>query len=96
MEYGWTDTYTGEVPQGVVVQQPRRVVVCWLDAKSFANEWLTLEEIQFFRPETCETRGFLCQETDEAVFIAQTRGEEYGYHNVFSIPRGCILSIEDD
>jgi hypothetical protein len=87
------NTFTGEVPEGVVV--PQRVVrVWWRDAKSY-GEWMCQEQIAHCETELCETRGFLVGESEAAICVAQTKGEDYGFHNIFVIPRGCVLEITE-
>ena len=87
----WSETFTGEKPPETV---RRKVHVTWHDACSFANEWVALEAIERMHLQECETRGFLVEQTEDSVRIAQSRHAGGEYHNIFVIPRHSVVSIE--
>ena len=69
------------------------VEVTWLDATSFSNEWLDLEEVKRLQPDSYTTGGYLVDQTDDMVIMAQSKGK-VGFYNIFEIPRGSVISIK--
>lgn len=89
----YSGTYTGEAPPennllGKVVG------VTWVRAKTWANAWVAEDDIgRFYLPEII-SRGCVVKETEGAIFIAQSEGEDE-YSNLIGIPRGCISDIRE-
>ena len=70
------------------------VRVEWADATSFSNEWLDFEEIAKLHPDGYFSVGFLIEETEDVVVLAQSKAK-VGYYNIFKIPRGCVREITE-
>jgi len=69
------------------------VEVTWLDATSFSNEWLDLEQIRALQPDEYTTVGFLIDQTEDMAVIGQSMGKGE-FYNIFKIPRGSIKDIK--
>ena len=74
----------------------KRVTIKWIDAECQENRWNDIEESQEecrANLEPCFTSGYLLHEHPQHVTVTLTiGGESCGPH--ITIPRGCILEIE--
>lgn len=73
-----------------------KVEVVWVDSCSYAEVWISKDLIKDIplTPSKCTTVGYLVQEDDNRVTIAQSINDgEYG--RLFTIPRGCITNLTE-
>jgi len=71
----------------------KKVEVTWLDATSFSNEWLDIEEIKKLDPDEYTTVAILIDQTDDTVILAQSHGKGR-FYNIFEIPKGSVKSLK--
>ena len=73
------------------------VKIEWIDSCSSNTEWMLLSDIdEDIQPIRITTVGFLMQETGECVTVAQNYGVEPEQAcNFMTIPKGCILKIDE-
>ena len=76
------------------MDNPREVKVIWADARSYSGEWTDLDRIKLFEPEICNTKGYVVNETDKLLMVAQSISE-CGAYNIMVIPKGCIIKIKE-
>ena len=72
-----------------------KVKVHWVDSIQDISGWVDLSEYDFEAHEksmSMETIGYCIKSTDNAIFIAQSVGNDK-VASVVSIPSGCIRSI---
>jgi len=73
----------------------QKVKVHWLDSVQDISGWVDINEYDFDLHEksmSMETIGYCIKSTDNAIFIAQSVGNDK-VASVVSIPSGCIRSI---
>jgi len=73
----------------------QKVKVHWLDSVQDISGWVDVNEYDFDFHEksmSMETIGYCIKSTDNAIFIAQSVGNDK-VASVVSIPSGCIRSI---
>jgi hypothetical protein len=73
------------------------VWVKWLDSMSHGGaRWHSQEEFEPMAVEdmTCESSGFLVDESDHAITIVQSINSEE-WHSEFVIPKGCIVKMKE-
>ena len=70
----------------------KEVKIIWKDAKSYANEWVSIEEAERLKLAEVETKGYLINDTGESVIIAQSFNGNEG-HNFIVIPKGAVISV---
>ena len=73
----------------------QKVKVHWLDSVQDISGWVDVNEYDFDFHEksmSMETIGYCINSTDNAIFIAQSVGNDK-VASVVSIPSGCIRSI---
>lgn len=73
--------------------------VKWLDSES-TNNWKTkkeyLDSIKDKQVNTCETVGWVLEDTEDTLSVAQSRCKEHDcYDSVMRIPRCCILKMNN-
>lgn len=71
------------------------IFVTWIDATYDADGWQISEEGESLGlpPMEMETTGFLVEDDPNYITILQTYTPDGGYMNRFTIPRGCIKTI---
>lgn len=72
------------------------VIVEWVDATYDEEGWRPAPEYNklLLEPISVQTIGFLVADKKEYVTLIQTLAKDSGYMNRFTIPRGCIISIQ--
>lgn len=72
---------------------PQLIWIQWADAYGSGGAWENAADV---RAEVliCETVGFLLDEDDKVVCVAQTIHED-GIYNSFCIPKGMIIDRRD-
>lgn len=70
------------------MKQPKFMVIRWLDA-SVEFEWKEEGEASH-EPPVCYTAGWLVDENDDRLVLAQTIVDDKGHGHEWSIPIGCI------
>ena len=69
--------------------KPDLLVVTWHDISSRAD-WQGLEEVQALRPEKCITVGWLVQQDDDQIIVADSVTESGEFGGTTVIPRAVI------
>lgn len=71
------------------------VLVEWIDSHGEDHAWVKPDKVEERQPAVCQTVGYVVDETDTALTVAQSIGlgteghvEELG--GVFTIPQGCV------
>ena len=71
----------------------KAVKVTWQDSMSDNGRWTFVEDMEHGIT-SCITYGFLVEENETYIAVAQTRGvEPEQYCHIMSIPRRCIIDI---
>jgi len=72
------------------------VEIKWVDSCSYAEVWVNKEHVSEvpFSPSDCATVGYLIQEDEDCITIAQSINDNQ-YGKLFTIPRGCIEEINE-
>ncbi len=70
----------------------KKVIVCWNDS-NFLHGWQYGEYSAELAP--CETLGFIIEETEEKLVIAQTISKFGAHMGIIVIDKGCIRSIKE-
>ena len=91
------DTFTGEVPEGVVTSQYRLVEIRWLDAALDADHLPLDAEV---RPLERVTVGYLFKEHEDYLevtfgFIDNLHKGVHACEMKFALPKAMVLSIRD-
>ena len=75
----------------------RTIKIEWIDSCSSNTEWTLLSDIcEDIQPIKITTIGFLIQETDDCITVAQNYGiDPEQACNFMTIPKGCIKKIEE-
>lgn len=73
--------------------EPVKVTIHWMDAKSFGNKWMSIDELEELVMHEASTEGWLVKETSYGYMVAQSIcGEEY--HNILVIPK--IVPVKEE
>lgn len=82
------------------IEEARLVFVVWKDATTELS-WSNKEKIEKLIPPTCYTVGWLVNDTDYHITVAQTVGDkvvadddEDQPGNIWTIPKGMIVAIK--
>jgi hypothetical protein len=76
---------------------PKIVRIRWLDICT-SNDWESADKGAELSPADCVTVGYLLKETPDVIVVASTWTffEDEAHTNCrTSIPRGCVVSMED-
>jgi len=71
----------------------KAVLVKWLDSKSGPTEWEYLDEIEALLPVSCESTGFLLEDTEEYKTLASTISGSQVWGRI-TIPTCSIINFQ--
>jgi hypothetical protein len=71
-----------------------RVCIHWIDAVGPTVPWESLDEVGPLEPPTVETLGYVVDDTDLYITVAQTVLEDGQVAGRMTIPKGCVTRIE--
>lgn len=70
-----------------------RIDVIWADSISFANEWMSKEEVMELTGREVVTGGFVVHRGEDYIRVAQSVFNG-SYHNIMLIPTGAVREIK--
>jgi len=74
----------------------KQVKVDWIDSMSGDSNWHLLSETIDLKPLKIRTFGFLVEDNDDYICVAQSYATEYPqYCNTISIPKKTIVKITE-
>ena len=81
------------------MEEKKLVIIEWIDS-CCSNQYWSLtsntDELDGICPIAITSVGYVIKETDVFVSVAQNLGEEPSqFCNVITIPKGCIIKIEE-
>lgn len=71
----------------------RRVCVDWVDAHT-SGGWHDEDNLKL-PPEACQALGYVIEDTDEYITLAQCVSKNDGKLNILAIPKGMITSMSE-
>lgn len=74
--------------------KPRLAIVTWVDSATRRPPWSSDDEALSLRPTDVITVGWLMKRGRRRIVLAQSLSSSTQIGNVFTIPRGCVKSIQ--
>jgi len=65
----------------------------WLDSMGVTNSWENIDELISLKPATCTTIGYLFEDTDDYITVAQSYSEQQVLGRI-TIPKCSIIRTE--